>query len=289
MQPYGLLWQQHTTTTFYIIQYCVSCHFQVLQLQCAANTPLVSTSAFCIFECEARKEFVFAYGSYYFFVCSNYPIFRICNQPYIAFIYFLFIFVARRKKSPYHNWQRFSSTQPHGLRHFKFLAVTRAALCQKASKASDVHSFNLMLTILCGHVGYVAKMVVHTLNDKGFNLMQPYGLRQRKCEQWQVRLWVSILYSHSNCASFCCIANIPLLLPPAVLLISLSLLSYILHLQSTLHCVYLHFIHLLLLDGKRAPTVIGRGSFPRSRTGCDIFSFGSHVDCCPVNSSIVQL
>ena len=25
-------------------------------------------------------------------------------------------------------------------------------------------------------------------------------------------------------------------------------------------------------DGKRAPTIIGRGSFPRSRTGCDIFN-----------------
>jgi len=37
--------------------------------------------------------------------------------------------------------------------------------------------------------------------------------------------------------------------------------------------------YLFLLDGKRAPTAIGRGSFPRSRTGCDIFSFGSHVDC----------
>ena len=39
------------------------------------------------------------------------------------------------------------------------------------------------------------------------------------------------------------------------------------------------FYTFLLLDGKRAPTVNGRGSPPRSRTGCDIFSFDSHVDC----------
>ena len=39
-------------------------------------------------------------------------------------------------------------------------------------------------------------------------------------------MFVSILYSHSNCVSICRTANIPLLLPPALLLISLSLLSH---------------------------------------------------------------
>ena len=58
-------------------------------------------------------------------------------------------------------------------------------------------------------------------------------------------------------------------------------LSHISHLQSTLYCIYLLFIHFLLFpsDGKRASTIIGRGSSPRSRTDCDIFSFDSHVNC----------
>ena len=32
---------------------------------------------------------------------------------------------------------------------------------------------------------------------------------------------------------------------------------------------------------KKSPYRIGRGSFPRSRTGCDIFSFCSHTGCIP--------
>ena len=33
------------------------------------------------------------------------------------------------------------------------------------------------------------------------------------------------------------------------------------------------FYTFFVTDGKRAPTIVGRGSSPRSRTGCDIFSF----------------
>ena len=44
--------------------------------------------------------------------------------------------------------------------------------------------------------------------------------------------------------------------------------------------LFTHYTFFLLLpSGKRAPTAVGRGSSPRSRTGCDIFSFDSHVDC----------
>ena len=49
--------------------------------------------------------------------------------------------------------------------------------------------------------------------------------------------------------------------------------------QPCIAFIYSLFIFLFPSDGKRAPTVIGRGSSPRSRTGCDIFSFDSHVDC----------
>ena len=35
------------------------------------------------------------------------------------FTFYSFLaFSVRWKKSPYHNWQRFFPTQPHGLRHF---------------------------------------------------------------------------------------------------------------------------------------------------------------------------
>ena len=49
--------------------------------------------------------------------------------------------------------------------------------------------------------------------------------------------------------------------------------------QPCIAFIYSLFIFLLPLYGKRAPAIIGRGSFPRSRTGCDIFSFGSHTGC----------
>ena len=42
--------------------------------------------------------------------------------------------------------------------------------------------------------------------------------------------------------------------------------------QPCIAFIYSLFIFLLPLYGKRAPAIIGRGSFPRSRTGCDIFN-----------------
>ena len=81
-----------------------------------------------------------------FFICTNYPTFRICNQPCIAFIYILYIFAAGWKKSPYHNWQRFFPTQPHGLRHFKFLQSYRLR------RALDyLWALKFCLSILCSH------------------------------------------------------------------------------------------------------------------------------------------
>ena len=47
--------------------------------------------------------------------------------------------------------------------------------------------------------------------------------------------------------------------------------------QPCIAFIYLLFIFSFAVDGKRAPTVIGRGSFPRSRTGCDIFGFGNRM------------
>lgn len=41
--------------------------------------------------CEVRENFMFACGSHRFFICTNYLTIHICNQPCIAFIYFLFI------------------------------------------------------------------------------------------------------------------------------------------------------------------------------------------------------
>ena len=43
--------------------------------------------------------------------------------------------------------------------------------------------------------------------------------------------------------------------------------------QSCIAFIYFLFISCFFpSDGKRAPTIIGRGSSPRSRTGCDIFN-----------------
>ena len=44
---------------------------------------------------------------------------------------------------------------------------------------------------------------------------------------------------------------------------------FTINLVSRLFTLYTFFV----TDGKRAPTAIGRGSSPRSRTGCDIFNF----------------
>ena len=54
-------------------------------------------------------------------------------------------------------------------------------------------------------------------------------------------------------------------------------------------CLFTHYTFFLLLpSGKRAPTVNGRGSSPRSRTGCDIFGFGNHlIATMPDNNSIL--
>ena len=43
--------------------------------------------------------------------------------------------------------------------------------------------------------------------------------------------------------------------------------------QPCIAFIYLLFIFSFAVDGKRAPTIVGRGSSPRSRTGCDIFNF----------------
>ena len=42
--------------------------------------------------------------------------------------------------------------------------------------------------------------------------------------------------------------------------------------QPCIAFIYLLFIFSFAVDGKRAPTVVSRGSSPRSRTGCDIFN-----------------
>ena len=52
--------------------------------------------------CEASSNFMVTYASHYFFICTNYLTFCICNQPCIAFIYFLFIscFFRQMEKEP---------------------------------------------------------------------------------------------------------------------------------------------------------------------------------------------
>ena len=48
----------------------------------------------------------------------------------------------------------------------------------------------------------------------------------------------------------------------------ISRFAFTINLAQCLFTLYTFFV----TDGKRAPTIIGRGSFPRSRTGCDIFN-----------------
>jgi len=57
--------------------------------------------------------------------------------------------------------------------------------------------------------------------------------------------------------------------------------------QPCIAFIYLLFIFSFAVDGKRAPTVIGRGSFPRSRTGCDIFGFGNRMGAASTYVSIL--
>ena len=77
-----------------------------------------------------------------------------------------------------------------------------------------------------------------------FNLMQSYRLLRQWHTTTTFCAWCSIAYL---AVFVCCNYSVLLIfhqyLPPVVLLIGLFLLSHISHLQSTLYCVYLHFIH----------------------------------------------
>jgi hypothetical protein len=93
------------------------------------------------------------------------------------------------------------------------------------------------------------------------------------------RLVFSILYSYSNCVSICCVANISLLNASYSVVDWLALIIplFVFVINLVLHLFTFYSFLVFPSDGKRAPTAIGRGSFPRSRTGCDIFGFGNHL------------
>ena len=60
---------------------------------------------------------------------------------------------------------------------FQSYAAAWTTLCQKASKISDVHSFNLMLSILCSRVGYVGNSAqrLHFLHNIALCILLSFG------------------------------------------------------------------------------------------------------------------
>ena len=81
------------------------------------------------------------------------------------FTFYSFFLLSLTEKEPLPHWQRFFSTQPHGLRHFEFLAVTRTAmwirsglhLIQSYTAHTDyfeIDKIDSCISILCSRIGY---------------------------------------------------------------------------------------------------------------------------------------
>ena len=81
---------------------------------------------------------------------------------------------------------------------------------------------------------------------------------------------ISILCSHSDYV-IVPVSNISLAFSSCFVFLFVPIIS---HFIFTINLVSRLFtLYTSLRDGKRAPTIVGRGSSPRSRTGCDIFNF----------------
>ena len=133
-----------------------------------------------------------------FFVCFNYPTFRICNQPCIAFIYLLFIFsfAVDGKRAPTVVSRGSSPRSRTGCDIFNF--GNRMGYVMKFVRGVNI-CFNLIQ--LYGLRQGERSSSQHHAGPDGFNLMQSHGLRRTaKCLVPKMGL-ISILCSHTGCDS----------------------------------------------------------------------------------------
>ena len=124
--------------------------------------------AFCIFECEARKDFVFAYGLHYFlFVSIISQFIFVINLVWCLFTLYTF-FVTDGKRAPTAIGRGSSPRSRTGCDIFNCTAVWAAISCgERAIVATQ-------LSILCSHTDRDWAFSVSVLD---FNLMQSHGLR----------------------------------------------------------------------------------------------------------------
>lgn len=127
--------------------------------------------AFCIFECEARKDFVFAYGLHYFlFVSIISQFIFVINLVWCLFTLYTF-FVTDGKRAPTAIGRGSSPRSRTGCDIFNCTAVWAAISCgERAIVATQ-------LSILCSHTGCDATAARGHRWQPHFNLMQSHRPR----------------------------------------------------------------------------------------------------------------
>ena len=149
------------------------------------------------------------YASHYFFICTNYLTFHICNQPCIVFIYTLYIILQIKEKEPlplsvevllhaaaraatFFNCTAAWAVYSVGLLLFVTLTFQSYAVIQTATRPA-VKSAIPAVSILCSRTD--CSDTVNTIGGKikCFNLMQSHGLLREKTATCNPIWRVSIL------------------------------------------------------------------------------------------------